>query len=456
MPKFYLLIYTFFFTLAGFAQNGKNIQLNESSGRINLAAEKLKLFKEQESFKIEYSCEKQKIYQESQSLLLGSSQECKQEIIYLLQRKHRELLTLSFLQTNAHRDTNIYDQFGLSKRATKTVARARVLPWLKLTAMHFTDENLQKDPYRLISGYMNISNQTDFPIEINYGYEEDSKSKLNILYGKKNFGILKDSTSLSLYVGGLILDQKFRKNIEREDNRYFSALQFNFNQIDQSIILGGGKEDNGPHSYLFGLHGSVLGNVANEWMSLCRVKKNRNSKGSPLKTRFCILSVSIENKNLKRGRYTDFLGVFTPGMIKPTRIVNGSTLNENPTSATTRSYLDRPLWELTASTTEVEVSENENLYLSLVGINRSFKSDVLFARHPFFGISLEINNHIYFDRKSFKVKADDNKKVLNTNFGFGLGSGKGDNSWALGASIGFDIKNADPILQFVLSKRFGD
>jgi len=409
-----------------------------------------------EASKVEFTCSRRTLWLEGEDIKLGSSRECEQSVVYSLSENHREKFMVSVNAGQAQNSQAIDDTFGLSEETVTAVVKARVLPWLRTTLVHYQARPPGGDkPYRFTAGYGTISGLEGLPLDLTIGREVDDSSDLEIGYVKKNLGSASDPVSVSLYGGASRYQQEFRSGAERTDHKWMSAVQVNLNGIDQSMIVGVGKDTNGPTSHMVGFHGSMMGDKRNEWTTLCRVRRSLDARSTVRKTEFCIVHIGFGNERMAgRGRYMDLLGTFAPGLIKPTRIVNGTTLSDNPNSASVGSRTDRPKWEFAATKTDVEIIDGVTLNIESVELYRSFHGQFRQINDPYVGVSYMGTNNLYFNNS--RGALEDTKPRREMSLVFGGGFGKRPGEWDAEVRIGWDMRRREPVIGLAVSRLFND
>ncbi len=410
------------------------------------------------SGKVELSCSRRELWLEGEDIKLGRSQECEQGLVYALTEGRGEKFSLSVSHRKADNSQAIDDTFGLSEEILTGLVRARILPWLRTTLVHYQARPPGPgETFKFWAGYGVISGLEGFPVDsLTVGTERDNSSTLDIGYFQKKLGPQQGPVNASVYGGVSRLDQTFRSGLDRTDNKWLAAVQMNFHEVDQSVILGGGFEPGGPSSHLWGLHGSLFKDQRNEWTTLCRVRRSLDSRDQVRKTEFCIVHIGLGDPRLAgRGRYVDFLGTFVPGMIKPTRIVNNSTLGENPNVPTVRSLTQRAKWNFVATQTDVEVTDQAGLRIESMEFYRSFLGQSFgdIFDDPYVGLSYMGTNSLYFDEQSVSLENTDIRREISLILGAAFGRRPG--KWETEVRMGYDTRHREPVFRGSLHRFFG-
>ncbi|MCB0415492.1 MAG: hypothetical protein KDD50_14240 [Bdellovibrionales bacterium] len=403
------------------------------------------------AMRVDFTCERNEVFLQNEGLALGPSTTCEESLVYSSREKHKENLMVSVEKSRTSNTEDIEDTFGFSSESVKFVVRSQVFEWLKTTIMHYEAESDNDKPYRFNAGYAQLSRS---PLQLTYGYEEDESSRMNILYGNHSIGQGSSSVDLVAYGGLVSLEREFsRQNIDRQDNKVMGALQINLKEEDLSLIVGGAKELGGPVSHMIGVHGSLWGDKKNEMLTICRVRKSLDVHKKERKTEFCMVQISLGDERLTgRGRYVKLLGTFFPGLGKSTKIVNGSSLSDNPSANSIESPLALPRWQFVATKTKIEVLDGVDLKVESVELVRSFDYSSANIHKPYVSIDYGSNNNLYFDQSVFSVRADKPQEEVGLSFGWGMG--ESNRSWDTQVRVGWDVHQDKPSVFLSISKPF--
>ena len=409
----------------------------------------------QSSTRFDFACSKRQLWFEGQDIRLGDSTSCDEKVIYTLKENHREKFAAALSLNQMNNDQPIDDTLGLNEKTINATIRGQVLPSLQLTLQHYEAEAPgTNEPYKLTSFYSTVSN-THLPFNLTLGQERDSTSNLKIGYITQPLGRGENPVNGTLYAGGTSYDREFPyTNVRRTDRKWLGAIQLNLNRIDQSIILGASKETkDGPVSQMLGFHGA-LSNPTNEWTTLCRVRRSRDSRENMRATEFCLVQISIGNEGLRgRGRYVNFLGVFVPGLGRVTRIVNNNQLDENGSNSNTRPLVDRPKWEFIGTHTLVEITDNAQLEVRSLELYHSNQDREFYGvKSPYSGIVYTGMNNLYADYSAGAPSLRNTDPREEVALAIGGGVGPDTNSWNFEFRIGRNINHNTPVFGLLISK----